>query len=52
MTVKLENDPNLKEQEKILDHHPHHGMPPHGQIRKMPKHMAGKVHRPKTKEEW
>jgi hypothetical protein len=50
---KLENDPNLKEQKQILDHHPHHGMAPHGQVRKIKTHMAGKVHQPKSeKKEW
>ncbi|MHB1952825.1 MAG: hypothetical protein ACYCOU_03670 [Sulfobacillus sp.] len=44
---KIENDPNLKQQEKILDHHPHTPhMPPHGSIRKMKAWHAEKVHRP------
>ena len=29
-----ENDPNLKQQEKIIDHHPHHGFPQHGNLLK------------------
>lgn len=50
---KIENDPNLSEQKKILSHHPPHTAAPHGHIRKMPPHMAGKVHKPNTKkEEW
>lgn len=43
---KIENDPNLKQQEKILDHHPHHGMAPHGTVRKMKPWHAAKVHKP------
>jgi hypothetical protein len=44
--MKIENKPDLKDQTKILDHHPHHGFPQHGEIRKFPLHMRGKVTRP------
>lgn len=44
--MKVENDPNLKQQEKIIDHHPHHGFPQHGMIRKGPKHMRKAIHEP------
>lgn len=45
--MKIENDPNLNDQRKILDHHPHKGMAPHGTIRKAkPFHLA-EITRPK-----
>jgi hypothetical protein len=44
--MKIENDPNLSQQKKILDHHPHHGMPAHGMIRKAPAHIRAAVHEP------
>lgn len=44
---KIENDPHLEKQKKILDHHPHGGMSPHGTIRKAkPFHLA-EIVRPK-----
>lgn len=49
--MKIENDPDLKKQEKILDHHPHVGMPQHGTLRKAPKHMMKLVHVPGKKRE-
>jgi hypothetical protein len=47
---KFENDPNLKEQLKVLSHHPPHTAAPHGHIRKMKPHMAGKIHEPRKEE--
>ena len=44
--MKIENDPNLSEQKKILDHHPHHGFPQHGKILKSRPHLLAKVKKP------
>lgn len=44
---KMENDPDLKAQEKILSHHPHHGFPKHGTMRPVKPHLLKALHREK-----
>jgi hypothetical protein len=52
MKPTMENDPDLKQQQRIIGHHPHTstGMPPHGTIRKAKPWMMKMVHNPKKKD--
>lgn len=43
---KLENDPKLHMPKKILDHHPHHEMPPHGKVRARAPYMKSMISKP------
>ena len=45
--MRMENDPDLRAQQDIIDHHPHHGFPAHGHIRKAPQHMLEVLRREK-----
>ncbi len=49
MKPTMENDPDLRKQSKILDHHPHTSMPPHGMIRKAKPWHLKMVSNPKKK---
>jgi hypothetical protein len=51
---KIENDVNLKQQERvatILDHHPHTSMPQHGNIRKAKPHLLAAISKPGKKHD-
>lgn len=55
MKAKIENDVNLRQQERIgriLDHHPHVSMPQHGTMKKPQKaHLLAMIHKPGKKHE-
>lgn len=46
MKGKLENDPNLTQQKKILDHHPHMAFPQHGKVMTKKPHLLAKIRKP------
>ncbi len=48
--MKVNTVPNLTEERKILDHHPHREFPAHGTLRKSAEHLLASLHRKKGKD--